>query len=180
MTDILVVDDEDPIRRLIGQTLEMSDYSCTLAANAEEARGILKQRGFELILCDMDMPGASGLDFIRYALSEYPDTAAVMVTAVDDSNTAEAALERGVYDYIIKPFQRNRLLISVANALRRRQLEIDNRVYRQSLEKIVAERTAALRGEEARLRAILEAAEHVSFIMTEHSQKEATIPAGSS
>jgi PAS domain S-box-containing protein/putative nucleotidyltransferase with HDIG domain len=98
-----------------------------------------------------------------------------MVTAVDDSVTAEVALEGGAYDYIIKPFDRNRLLISVANALRRRQLEIDNRAHRQSLEREVARRTAELRKEEARLRAIFEAAEHVAFIMIDDKGGEALI-----
>jgi len=175
MANILIVDDEDPIRQLIGEILKMSDYHCTLAGSAKEASAFLKKQAFELILCDIDMPESSGLDFIRQALSEYPDTAAVMVTAVDDSMTAEVALEGGAYDYIIKPFDRNRLLISVANALRRRQLEIDNRAHRESLEREVARRTAELRKEEARLRAIFEAAEHVAFIMIDHNGGESLI-----
>jgi PAS domain S-box-containing protein/putative nucleotidyltransferase with HDIG domain len=172
MANILVVDDEKPIRRLIGEILGMSNYNCTLAGSASEASELLKEQSFELILCDIDMPESSGLDFIRQALKEYPDTAAVMVTALDDSLTAEVALEGGAYDYIIKPFDRNRLLISVANALRRRQLEIDTRAHRESLEMEVRKRTDALIKEEARLRAIFEAAEHVSFIMIDHDGTE--------
>jgi PAS domain S-box-containing protein len=175
MANILVVDDEEPIRQLIGEILEMSDYDCTLAGSASEASGFLKKQDFELILCDIDMPESSGLDFICHALTEYPDTAAVMVTALDDSITADVALEGGAYDYIIKPFDRNRLLISVANALRRRQLEIDNRAHRESLEKEVAKRTAELRKEEARLRAIFEAAEHVAFVMIDHNGGESLV-----
>ena len=175
MANILVVDDEDALRRLVGQILEMSDYNCTLAASATEAREYLHKQRFELILCDINMPGPSGLDFISYALKEYPDTAAIMVTGMDDSSTAEIALERGAYDYIIKPFQPNRLLISVANALRRRQLEIDTRAHRQSLEKKVETRTVELKEKEVRLRAIFEAAQHVAFIMIDHSQEEAPI-----
>lgn len=165
MPQILVVDDETQIRTLIGQMLELKGYHCTLGADAAEARKLLDMRPFDLILCDIDMPGESGLDFIRYALSTYQDTAAVMVTAMDDPLIAEAILKDGVYDYIIKPFEQNGLLISVSNALRRRQLEIDNRTYRERLEKMVEERTAALRESEARFRAIFSAAEHVSFIM---------------
>ncbi|MDP2993103.1 MAG: ATP-binding protein, partial [Deltaproteobacteria bacterium] len=74
----------------------------------------------------------------------HQDTAAVMITAIDDPSIAEAALETGAYDYIIKPFHLKRVLISVKNALHRRQLEIDNRAYRERLEEMLSERTAAL------------------------------------
>jgi PAS domain S-box-containing protein len=165
------VDDETQIRTLIGQILEMQGHHCTLGANAAEARKLLHKQSFDLILCDIDMPGESGLDFIRYALSNYQDTAAVMVTAMDDPVIAEAVLKDGVYDYIIKPFDQNGLLISVSNALRRLQLEIDNRAYRERLEKMVEERTAALQESEARFKAIFSAAEHVSFIMIDLLEK---------
>lgn len=156
MTQILVIDDEEPIRTIIGQILETDGYNCSLGANASEGREFLRRLRFDLILCDIDMPGESGLDFIRYAVSEYPDTATVMVTGLDDPMTAEGALEIGVYDYIIKPFNRNGVLISVANVLRRRQLEIDNRAYRESLQKMVSERTAALQDSMEKLRKALE------------------------
>ena len=156
MAQILVIDDEEPIRNLLGQLLEKEGHKCTFAASASEARAFLKDRGFDLILCDIGMPGESGLDFIRFAVSEYPGTATVMVTGLDDPVTAEAALEIGVYDYIIKPFNRNGVLISVANVLRRRQLEIDNRVYSEGLQKMVLERTAALQDSMERLEKALE------------------------
>jgi HD-GYP domain-containing protein (c-di-GMP phosphodiesterase class II) len=90
------------------------------------------------------MPGESGMDFIRYTLAEYPETAVVMVTAIDDHNIAETALQIGAYGYIIKPFEPNEVMINVANALRRRKLEIDNRAYRENLEQMVARRTTEL------------------------------------
>jgi PAS domain S-box-containing protein len=169
------VDDETQIRTLIGQILEMQGHDCTLGADAAEARKLLAKQSFDLILCDIDMPGESGLDFIQYAVSEYPDTAAVMVTAMDDPIIAEAILKAGVYDYVIKPFEQNELLISVSNALRRRRLEIDNRAYRERLERMVEERTAALQESEARFRAIFSAAEHVSFIMIDLSAEPESI-----
>jgi putative nucleotidyltransferase with HDIG domain len=144
MINVLIVDDEEYIRDLLRQILEMYDYNCTLAADAAEAREYLKGRRFELVLCDIGLPGESGLDFIQHVLREYKGTAAIMVTAMDDPTVAEFALDSGVYDYVIKPFERNSVLISVANALRRRQLEIDNLAYRESLEKMVSERTSAL------------------------------------
>ena len=165
MGKILIVDDEEHIRQLIGEILTMRGYECILAGSAAEARSVLGESVLDLILCDINMPGESGLDFMRHALKICPNTAAVMVTAIDDPMVAEDALSIGVYDYITKPFELNGVLISVANALRRRQLEIDNKAYRDELERQVAERTAALQESEARLRAIFEAAAHVTFIM---------------
>lgn len=156
MTNILIVDDEEPIRRLIGQILDRSNYNCTLAANASEAHEFLKVREFELILCDMNMPGQSGLDFIRSVLAESPDTAAIMVTGMCDPIIAYVSLQIGVFDYVTKPFDQSRILVSVASALRRRDLEIDNRAYRENLEKKVKERTASLQESTEKWRRALE------------------------
>jgi len=141
---IMIVDDEEPIRRLLGRMLKVNGDICTLAANAAEARAFIKDQNFDLILCDVSMPGESGIDFIRYVLSEYRETAAIMVTAVDDPEVAESALEIGAYGYIIKPFESNEVMINVSNALRRRKLEIENRRHRKNLEKLVLERTKKL------------------------------------
>ncbi len=145
MLKILSVDDEKSIRELIAQFLEMSGFECFVASSAKEAKSILRdQKDISLIISDIKMPGESGLDLIRYVRRKYPDVAAVMITGVNDFLVAEEALSIGVYDYIVKPFGRNELLISVANALRRRELEIKNRGYIGELEEQVKERTAQL------------------------------------
>ncbi len=115
-----------------------------LANNTAQARKLLLTQNFDLILCDMHMPGESGIDFTREVLKEHPDTAVIMVTAVDDPSLADAALKMGAYGYILKPFKPNELVINVANALRRRQLEKQNRLYQESLEKMLQERTQTL------------------------------------
>ena len=124
---ILVVDDEDFIRRTVKRTLELKGIVCFQAASAEEARILLKDMCFDLILSDLKMPGESGMDFIAYVLKEYPETAVIMLTGVDDPEIAESALEIGAYGYIIKPFKPTELIINVSNALRRRKVEIENR-----------------------------------------------------
>ncbi|MEW6614365.1 MAG: HD domain-containing phosphohydrolase [Thermodesulfobacteriota bacterium] len=141
---ILVVEDESPIRNLLKRLLETNDYQCTLAANAEEAREFLKKSHFELILSDQVMPGETGLEFLKYALPNYPETRAIMVSVMDSPGIAKEAMELGVYGYIIKPFEANELLISVENALRRRQSEINERCLRENLEQMVQERTREL------------------------------------
>ena len=142
MASILIVDDEESVRRLLGRILEIDGYEFSLAAGAAEARKSLNDEDFDMILCDVKMPGESGIDFIRYALSEYPDTAVIMISAEDDPEIAETALEMGAYGYIIKPFKPTEVRINVSNALRRRKLEIDNRTHRENLEQIVEQRTS--------------------------------------
>lgn len=143
-TKIMIVDDEAPIRSLLDRILKVNGNERTLAASAEEARSYISKQNFDLILCDVKMPGESGMDFIRYILTEHPDTAVIMVTAVDDPEIGETALEIGAYGFIIKPFDPQSVRINVSNALRRRKLEIQHRFHRERLEQLVADRTAEL------------------------------------
>ena len=142
--NILVVDDEEPIRRLLAYLLQSHGYSVECAADAREAREKLDARPYALMLCDVNMPGESGMDLVRAILSAHKDTAAIMVTGLDSSILANAALEVGAFGYIVKPFESNEVLIDVANALRRRRLEVENRLHRENLEDIVRTRTVAL------------------------------------
>jgi putative two-component system response regulator len=142
--NILVVDDEEPIRRLIGYLLQTHGYTVDFAADAREARQKLDEQPFALMLCDVNMPGESGMDLVRNILAEHPHTAAIMVTGLDSSVLANAALDVGAFGYIIKPFESNEVLIDVANALRRRRLEMENRLHRENLEDVVRTRTVAL------------------------------------
>lgn len=144
-THILIVDDEVSIQRMLGRLLEQYGYTCTLASDAKEARLRLEEKEFALILCDVNMPGESGLDLVKHVIENYPHTAAVMVTGLDNPQLASVALEIGAYGYILKPFESNEILINVANALRRRRLEIENKAHRERLELTIMERTAALR-----------------------------------
>ena len=144
MNHILIVDDEEPIRRLLNKLLASNGYHCTLAADAAQARAHIMQETFELVISDLNMPGESGMDFTRYVLANYPDTAVVILTAMDEPELFETALEIGAYGYIIKPFKLNEVKINVANALRRRKLETENRSYRQGLEDLVLEGTEDL------------------------------------
>ena len=167
MKNILVVDDEEPIRHLISDILEMEGYKCTMASSASEAKCCLTKKNFELILSDINMPGESGLDFMRYVFKNYNDIAAIMVTAMEDPQVAEAVFGIGVYDYITKPVSRSSVLISVANALNRRELEISNRSYQNNLEKMVADRTTSLETTMAKLRNALRGIIHTISLTVE-------------
>lgn len=141
---LLIVDDEEAVRRLLRRILERGGFTCEEAANSDEARSAISSGGFSVVLTDMNMPGESGLDLIEGLLTEDPDIATIMVTGEDDTALASHALEIGAYGYVIKPFEPNEILISVANALRRRALEIENRKHRDKLEGMVRERTSEL------------------------------------
>jgi DNA-binding NarL/FixJ family response regulator len=143
-TNILVVDDEESIRSLLRRILEKNGYHCITVSDVKEARTSMKETHFDLLLSDIKMPGESGIDLIRSVRTKYPDTAVVMVTVIDEQETAKTVLKMGIYGYIIKPFDENQILISIANALRRQELEMRERRYREDLERAVFERTEEL------------------------------------
>ena len=141
---ILIVDDDETVRSMLARMLGRHSYGCESVANGAEARDALARAPFDLVLCDLNMPGESGLELVEYVGAEYPETATIMVTGADDSDIAEKALELGTYGYVIKPFYNNELLINIANALRRRRLELESLKHRTSLETAVRERTSEL------------------------------------
>ena len=107
------------------------------------------------------MPGRTGMDLLASVRLQHPDTAVIMVTAVDDRKTAIQALKLGAYGYIIKPFDVNELAINVASALERRRLTLLSQAHQEHLENEVRRRTAEIRNreEEIALR-LVAAAEH--------------------
>lgn len=148
---ILVVDDEEPIRKLLVRVLGQAGHEAVQAGDVAEADELLARTEFDLALCDVNMPRNSGLELVRSIYARHPATATVMVTGVDDPTFATVALESGAYGYILKPFRANEILIGVANALRRRELELESREHRRTLERAVRDRTLALRGAMERL-----------------------------
>ena len=114
-TRILIVDDEELIRGTLVRILEPRGYECVTAADATEARIRLRSEEPELILCDVRMPGESGLDLARALTREYPNTGIVMVSAADDLDTADELFSLGVYGYVVKPFTSQPLLQQIQN-----------------------------------------------------------------
>jgi putative two-component system response regulator len=141
---LLIVDDEEQIRRILQRTVEKQGFTCDVAKSADEAKAFLSESAYALVLSDVNMPGESGIDLIKAIVTDYPSTATVMCTGLDDPNIANLALEIGAYGYVVKPFEANEILIAIMNALRRRSLEIENRNHRDHLEEMVKGRTADL------------------------------------
>lgn len=123
-TKVLIVDDESYIREIITRYLKSEGYACSQAPDGETALQLLQEEKFALVIADILMPGMSGLDLLNIIRTLYPDTAVVMVTAVNDRETGVLAIELGAYGYVIKPFERNEILINVASALERRRLTL--------------------------------------------------------
>ena len=131
---VLVVDDEPQLAVAVVHILERAGYRVTVAANASEARARLADKSFALALVDVNLPDESGLDLAAELLRTHRDVAVIMVTGIDDPAVADVALEAGAYGYVTKPFLRNELLIKVANAGRRRCLEIEREQHIARLE----------------------------------------------
>lgn len=145
---ILIVDDDPFISDIILKCLRMEGYECCVATDAEAAIELLAQNEFSLIISDIMMPGKSGIELLAIVREKYPDTAVIMVTAVDDRKTAIQALQLGAYGYVIKPFDLNEIAIGVVNALERRRLSIQSREYEVRLENDVKQRTEEIRHRE--------------------------------
>ncbi|MEI7833745.1 MAG: HD domain-containing phosphohydrolase [bacterium] len=171
-TTILVVDDEEFIRRMVARNLQDNGYICMLAESGQEALAILASHTFALIVSDLMMPGMTGLELLAAAKQVQPDVAVIILTGVDSQQTAIQALEQGAYGYMVKPFQSNELLINVVNALRRRELEIKHNSYQHHLEQEVLERTQDIRRreEEITLRLVI-AAEYRDEETGEHIRR---------
>jgi putative two-component system response regulator len=130
---ILVVDDEAYVCELLIRSLTAVGYKCASAFNVDMALNVLEKDEFHLVLCDIIMPGRSGIDLLRIITDRYPDVAVLMITAIDDRQTGIMALEAGAFGYLIKPLERNELLINVANALERRSERLASREYERHL-----------------------------------------------
>lgn len=141
---VLLVDDDPTVLRLLESMLEPEGYVCARARDARQAMEHLGERDFAIALVDVLMPGATGLELIEQALEVQPFLGIVMVTGVDDPGIADLALRSGAFGYLVKPFTHNQALVAVANAGRRRCLEIESAVYRRRLEDRLEEQAADL------------------------------------
>ena len=149
---ILVVDDDSSIRELILSMLAHSGYECRAVNSGEAAMAELQAKGdFALMLSDLAMDGMDGLTLLQRARKIAPQMPVVMVTAVHDIAVALDAIRSGAYDYLLKPFEREQLLVSVRRALETRRLKMENLAYQEKLESLVSARTELLEKANAEL-----------------------------
>ena len=145
MTQVLVVDDDEAFLAGLVRLLGKHGYEATGAEDVAAARTALAAQDFDLVLCDIRLPGGSGMDLVREISAQLPETAVVMVSGIDDPDVAREAIAIGAYGYVIKPFEPNEILINVINAVTRRDLASESRARTQELEEKILDRTRALR-----------------------------------
>lgn len=149
---VLIVDDENNVRDLLARWLETGGYSVTTAASAEEALGLLRHQPSAVALCDIRMPGHDGVWLAEKIREQFPETAVIMATGVQDVAPALQALRQGVIDYLTKPFDRERLREAVTRGLDFHQSAWDARLWRESLEQEMAIRRLRLNNAVAAIR----------------------------
>jgi putative two-component system response regulator len=142
---LLIVDDEDSIRRLIRQKLSSEGYQCEEANNAEQALKTLETSSIAVVILDIKMPDKSGIELLPEIKSGYPDTAVIMATAVTEMNVAIQCLKLGAEDYICKPFNMDEVAMAIQRALEKRRLKLEIRGYQQFLEDKVEEQTGEIK-----------------------------------
>lgn len=182
---ILVVDDEEPIRNALKKFLAQQQYEVYAAGTGEEALQQLRRHRVALMLCDIRMPGTSGVDLVPQALEIEPELAILMLTAVNDATSAALCMQRGAMDYLTKPIELADLGRAVQRALKRREMLHENRQLNQWLKEEVTTRTAELQRERmklerlsiATLEALVNALEAKDPYMRGHSARVADLSA---
>jgi putative two-component system response regulator len=116
---VLIVDDERLIQQLLSAVLERDGHAPTVAGSVPEARGHLETEQFDLVRCDVDMPGESGFDLVRSMRSHGSETPIVMMSGIEGPRLSAEAVAFGISAYMIKPFPLDEARTKVAAALRR-------------------------------------------------------------
>lgn len=130
MAKILIIDDEAAIRRILREILEHEKYQVDDAASAIEALPLVKENEYDAILCDIKMPQMDGIEFLEEA-KKISDAPVIMISGHGTIDTAVEAIKKGAFDYISKPPDLNRLLITLRNALDKSQLMTETKALKK-------------------------------------------------
>ena len=134
MSYILVIDDEEPIRNALREILEYEKFKVLEAENGIIGLDLLKKNKVDVVLCDIKMPQMDGIEVLE-KIQEFSDVPVVMISGHGNIETAVEAIKRGAFDYISKPLDLNRLLVSVRNALDRHMLVSETKILKQKISK---------------------------------------------
>lgn len=182
---ILVVDDEATIRLALSRFLRTRGFEVAVAETAAGALEVLAGQRFSLVLCDLRMPGLSGLELVPRALALDGDLGIIMLTAINDATSATEALSSGAFDYLTKPVELPDLQAAVERALIRRVRNMERRAVDRLIREEVALRTIQLEHEKSALRdmtvsvaeTLINAMEAKDLYLKGHSQRVADIGA---
>ncbi|KAB2817063.1 MAG: sigma-54-dependent Fis family transcriptional regulator [Bacteroidetes bacterium] len=137
MANILIIEDEKAIRNVLRNIIaeENNSFSVDDAEHGKAGLDLMAEKSYDLVLCDIKMPGMDGIEVLDKIMSLYPDTAVVMISGHGDIETAVDCIKKGAYDFISKPPDLNRLLNTVRNALDRTQLATEVKVLKKKVSK---------------------------------------------
>ena len=136
MADILIIDDEKAIRKTLSEILSFEGYKIEEASDGEEGLKKFKDKNFDVVLCDIKMPKIDGIEFLQKAGEANPDIPIIMISGHGNIETAVEAVKTGAYDYISKPPDLNRLLITIRNAMDRSNLVSEAKVLKKKVNKV--------------------------------------------
>lgn len=170
---VLVVDDEDYIRSIVRERLEIAGFEVDEAANGKEALSLVESGiPYLVMLTDIRMPLMDGIALLRETTRRAPEIAGIVMSAYAELDTAVSALKMGACDYITKPFNFDVLLITIENAIRKKSLERELQDYQVNLERKVREQTELINSMYVRsVDAMIKALEAKDTYTRGHSQR---------
>ncbi|HEX5552122.1 MAG TPA: sigma-54 dependent transcriptional regulator [Chitinophagaceae bacterium] len=157
MATLLIIDDEKSIRKTFSDILSYEGYKIEEAADGQEGINLFKKKTFDAVLCDIKMPKIDGMDFLDQAVAVNPDVPIIMVSGHGNIDTAVEAVKKGAFDYISKPPDLNRILITIRNALDKTSLVAETKTLRKKVSK-----TQDMIGESAPIHRIKETIDKVA------------------
>ncbi len=135
MAKILVIDDQKSIRNTLKDILEYESHEVVLAENGQEGVEFFDKDKFDLVLCDIKMPNMDGMEVLDVIISKNKDVPVVMISGHGNIDTAVEAIKKGAYDFIEKPLDLNRLLVTIRNAHERKDLVVETKVLKRKVSK---------------------------------------------
>ena len=157
MSNILIIDDEKAIRKTLGEILSYEGYKLDEAGDGEDALKRFKEKAYDVVLCYIKMPKMDGIEFLEKAREANPDVPIIMISGHGTIETAVEAVKKGAYDYISKPPDLNRLLITIRNAMDKTSLVTETKVLKRKVS-----RTQEMIGESGPIRKIKDTIEKVA------------------
>jgi two-component system, NtrC family, nitrogen regulation response regulator NtrX len=136
MSNILIIDDEKAIRKTLTEILSYEGYKIEEAGDGEEGLRKFRDRTYDVVLCDIKMPKLDGIEFLDKVREVNPDVPVIMISGHGTIETAVEAVKKGAYDYIAKPPDLNRLLITIRNAMDKTNLVAETKVLKRKVSKV--------------------------------------------
>lgn len=136
MASVLIIDDEAAIRKTLTEILGYEGYKIDEAADGEEGLKKFRDKAYDIILCDVKMPKMDGIEFLERAKEINPDTPIIIISGHGNIDTAVEAVKKGAFDYISKPPDLNRMLITLRNATDKTTLQAETKVLKRKVTRV--------------------------------------------